>query len=106
MRRTNLRRSSILIHRGWIRYILPSVFLFVAVLMLWRRHFNKGKPLEPFRVTPPPNRNAVEQLLTLQEIISQVEALIQNGNIVLLKIRALMFAVLPRVQKDLQLIIA
>ncbi|PON87750.1 hypothetical protein TorRG33x02_164450 [Trema orientale] len=82
--------------RGWIRYILPSLFLFVAVLMLWRRHFNKGKPLEPFRITPPPTRNAVEQLLTLQEIISQVEALIQTGNIVLLKIRALLFAVLPR----------
>ncbi|XP_062108005.1 uncharacterized protein LOC133818908 [Humulus lupulus] len=84
------------IFRGWIRYILPFLFLFVAVLMLWRRHFNKGKPLEPFRVTPPPNRNTVEQLLTLQDIISQVEALIQSGNIVLLKIRALMFAVLPR----------
>ncbi|PON68143.1 hypothetical protein PanWU01x14_097030 [Parasponia andersonii] len=82
--------------RGWIRYISPSLFLFVAVLMLWRRHFNKGKPLEPFRITPPPTRNAVEQLLTLQEIISQVEALIQTGNIVLLKIRALLFAVLPR----------
>ncbi|KAF4361101.1 hypothetical protein F8388_021061 [Cannabis sativa] len=84
------------IFRGWIRYILPFLFLFVAVIMLWRRHFNKGKPLEPFRVTAPPNRNTVEQLLTLQEIISQVEALIQSGNIVLLKIRALMFAVLPR----------
>lgn len=74
--------------------------------MLWRRHFNKGKPLEPFRVTSPPNRNTVEQLLTLQEIISQVEALIQTGNIILLKIRALMFALLPRVRKHLQLITA
>ncbi|XP_017971245.1 PREDICTED: uncharacterized protein LOC18608426 [Theobroma cacao] len=82
--------------RGWIRYILASVFVFFAIIMLWRRHFNKGKPLEAFRITPPPNRNAVEQLLTLQEAISQLEALIQTGNVILLKIRALLFAVLPQ----------
>ncbi|GAV62360.1 DUF639 domain-containing protein [Cephalotus follicularis] len=82
--------------RGWIGYILPSIFILFAVLMLWRRHYNKGKPLEPFKITAPPNRNAVEQLLTLQEAISQVEALIQDGNIILLKIRALLFAVLPQ----------
>ncbi|KAF3457925.1 hypothetical protein FNV43_RR02586 [Rhamnella rubrinervis] len=82
--------------RGWIRYMLPSVFVFVAALMLWRSHFNKGKSLEPFRITPPANRNPVEQLLTLQEAISHVEALIQAGNIILLKIRALLFAVLPQ----------
>ncbi|KAK9275769.1 hypothetical protein L1049_023038 [Liquidambar formosana] len=84
------------IFSGWIRYLLPSIFIYLAVLMLWRRHSNKGKPLEAFRVTPPPNRNAVEQLLTLQEAISQGEALIQAGNIILLKIRALLFAVLPQ----------
>ena len=83
--------------RGWIRYILSSVFVFFAIIMLWRRHFNKGKPLEAFRITPPPNRNAVEQLLTLQEGISQLEALIRTGNVILLKIRALLFAVLPQV---------
>ncbi|GMY25818.1 ZEAMMB73_Zm00001d034581 [Fagus crenata] len=82
--------------RGWTRYILPTIFVFVAILMLWCRHFNKGRPLEAFKVTPPPNRNAVEQLLTLQDAITQFEALIQAGNIILLKIRALLFAVLPQ----------
>ena len=71
--------------------------MFVAILMLWCRHFNKGRPLEAFRVTAPPARNAVEQLLTLQDAITQVEALIQAGNIILLKIRALLFAILPQV---------
>lgn len=87
----------ILMYRDWIRYILPSIFVFVAVLMFWWKHFNKGRPLEPFRITPPHNRNAVEQLLTLQEAITQVEALLRAGNIVLLKLRALLFAVLPQV---------
>ncbi|XWS39627.1 hypothetical protein CRYUN_Cryun18bG0071300 [Craigia yunnanensis] len=82
--------------RGWIRYILAFVFVLFAIIMLWRRHFNKGNPFEAFRITPPPNRNAVEQLLTLQEAISQLEALIQTGNVILLKIRALLFAVLPQ----------
>lgn len=77
--------------------MLPFVCVFLAVLMLWRRSFNRGKPLEAFKIPPPPNKNAVEQLLTLQEAISKVEELIQAGNIILLKIRALLFAVLPQV---------
>ncbi|XP_022992980.1 uncharacterized protein LOC111489145 isoform X1 [Cucurbita maxima] len=82
--------------RNWTRFILPCILVFLAVLMLCRRQFGKSKPLEPFRITSPPNRNAVEQLLTLQEVITQVEALIQDGNIFLLKIRALLFAVRPQ----------
>ncbi|XP_065868641.1 uncharacterized protein [Euphorbia lathyris] len=84
------------ISRGWTKYMLPSVSVCSAVLMFFHRHFNKKKPLEAFRVKAPPNRNAVEQLLSLQEAITQLEALIQDGNIVLLKIRALLFAVLPQ----------
>ncbi|TYK15153.1 DUF639 domain-containing protein [Cucumis melo var. makuwa] len=82
--------------RNWIRFILPCILVLLSVVMLCRRKFGKSKPLEPFRITSPPNRNAVEQLLTLQEVITQVEALIQDGNIFLLKIRALLFAVLPQ----------
>ncbi|KAK2459042.1 heat-inducible transcription repressor [Trifolium repens] len=88
--------SCYVIIRGWIQYLLPSVFLFIAIIMLWHRHFRKGGALEPFTVTPPQNRNAVEQLLTLQEAITQFESLIQAGNIVLLKVRALLLAILPQ----------
>lgn len=65
--------------------------------MLWRRYFRKGRSLEAFVVTPPANRNAVEQLLTLQEAITHFESLIQAANIVLLKLRALLLAILPQV---------
>lgn len=65
--------------------------------MLWRRHLYKGKTVEACKIIAPPNRNPVEQLLTLQDAIGQVESLIQAGNIILLKIRALLFAVLPQV---------
>ncbi|CAL0320661.1 unnamed protein product [Lupinus luteus] len=95
-----------IILRGWIQYLVPSVFVFVATVMLWRRHFRRGGSLEAFRVTPPPNRNAVEQLLTLQEAITQFESLVQAGNIVLLKIRALLLAILPQAtEKVAQLLV-
>ncbi|KAK2995781.1 hypothetical protein RJ640_013507 [Escallonia rubra] len=81
---------------GWIKYAVSSIIGSIAMLMLWRRHTNKGRPLDAFNITAPPTRNAVEQLLTLQEAISQVEALIQSGNIILLKVRALLFAALPQ----------
>ncbi|GLT54327.1 hypothetical protein SLA2020_275330 [Shorea laevis] len=50
-------------------------------------------------------RNTVEQLLTLQEAITQVEALIQAGNIILLKIRALLFGVLPQATDQVALVL-
>lgn len=93
------------IFRGWIKYILPSIFVFLAIVMLWRRHVNKGRPLEAFKITVPPTRNAVEQLLTLQEAISQVEALIQTGNVILLKIRAILFALLPQATDKIALLL-
>ncbi|XP_015942193.1 uncharacterized protein LOC107467577 [Arachis duranensis] len=87
--------SCYVIIRGWIQYLVPSIFMFTAIVMLWHRHFRKGRPLEAFIITAPPNKNAVEQLLTLQEAITQFESLIQAGNIVLLKMRALLLALLP-----------
>lgn len=89
--------------RGWIQYLLPSIFVFIAIIMLWHRHFRKGGSLEAFTVTPPPNRNAVEQLLTLQEAITQFESCIQAGNIVLLKVRALLLAILPQATEKVAL---
>ncbi|XAR63973.1 hypothetical protein NMG60_11024147, partial [Bertholletia excelsa] len=85
------------VYRAWIRYILPSVFVVLAILMLWQGHAKKGGSLVALKITVPPNKNAVEQLLTLQEAISQVESLIQRGNVFLLKVRALLFAALPQV---------
>uniref|UniRef100_A0A803LSQ3 Uncharacterized protein n=1 Tax=Chenopodium quinoa TaxID=63459 RepID=A0A803LSQ3_CHEQI len=80
---------------GWFKFVLPFILVFLAVLMLWHRLANKGKLVDAFRIIAPPNKNAVEQLITLQEAISQVETLVQAVNIVLLKMRALLLAVLP-----------
>lgn len=79
------------------KYVLPSVFIFVAVMMGCNRYSNSGKPLEAFNVRTPPSQSAVEQLLALQEAISALEAFVQAGNIFLLKVRALLLAAIPEV---------
>lgn len=83
--------------RGWISYILPCSFFSIAIIMIWNKYRSKGKPLEGFQVTPPPNKNAVEQLLILQEGISQLETYVQAANIILLKLRALLLGAMPQV---------
>ncbi|KAK6931783.1 Protein of unknown function DUF639, partial [Dillenia turbinata] len=93
------------IYRGWIKYILPSIFMLLSLLMIWQRLFNNGQPIEAFTVVLPPNRNAVEQLLMLQDGLAQIEALIQAGNITLLKMRALIFAVLPQAADKVALLL-
>ncbi|ESQ31891.1 hypothetical protein EUTSA_v10003718mg [Eutrema salsugineum] len=87
---------SYLIISGWIGFILPSILLIVAIVMLWRKQFNKGKEPKAVRVKAPPSKNAVEQLLVLQDAISQFESLIQAVNVGLLKIRAITLAILPQ----------
>ncbi|KAI3982761.1 hypothetical protein MKX01_010244 [Papaver californicum] len=91
------------IYRGWIKYVLPCICVFFAALMVWRKHRNKGKSLEVLEVMPPPSKNAVEQLLMLQEGISQFESVVQAGNVILLKIRAILFAALPRATEKVAL---
>lgn len=83
--------------RGWIRYILPCIFFSCAAFMLWQKHNNHGKPIDAFEIAPPPSRNPVEQLLTLPELVSKLETNVQAGSIVLLKLRAIMFAAFPQV---------
>jgi Plant protein of unknown function (DUF639) len=83
--------------RDWIRYIIPFVFFCCAVFMLWNKHHRKGRPIEAFQVAPPRHKSTVEQLLTLQETISKLEMSIQEGNITLLKLRAILFAAFPQV---------
>ncbi|KAK1257083.1 hypothetical protein QJS04_geneDACA019235 [Acorus gramineus] len=84
------------VYRDWVKYTLPCIFVFLAAIMLWHKHKSKNKAVEAFRVSPPPSKNPVEQLITLQEAISEFEAHVREGNIILLKLRALLFAAFPQ----------
>ncbi|KAG0474438.1 hypothetical protein HPP92_014124 [Vanilla planifolia] len=83
-------------YRDWMKYIFPSFFLYVAAVMVLNKYRYKIRPMKSFQVSPPPSKNAVEQLLILQESISQLEAYVQKGNVVLLKLRSLLLAASPQ----------
>lgn len=70
---------------------------FIAVFMLLTRYFSQGRPADELKVIAPPEMTTMEQLLAVQNAISQAEELIQDGNIVLLKIRALLLSIFPQV---------
>ncbi|KAJ4981806.1 hypothetical protein NE237_032643 [Protea cynaroides] len=88
--------SSYVIYRGWLGYVFALVLLFNAVFIVLTRCCNQGRPIDEVKVTAPPTMNTMEQLLAVQNAISQVEELIQEGNIVLLKLRALLFSAFPQ----------
>lgn len=80
---------------------MATVFIFLAVFMLLTRYFGQGKPIDQLKVTAPPAMNTMEQLLAVQNAISQAEELIQDGNILLLKCRALLLSIFPQVLSGL-----
>ncbi|EOY21044.1 hypothetical protein QUC31_007167 [Theobroma cacao] len=85
-----------IIFRGWLGYAFALMLLFFAIFMVLTRFCNQGRPAEEIKIIAPPPMNTMEQLLAVQNAISQVEQLIQDGNIVLLKFRALLLSIFPQ----------
>ncbi|KAK4801613.1 hypothetical protein SAY86_022100 [Trapa natans] len=88
--------GSFIICRGYLNYTFASLFIFVAAFMVLTKYFNQGRDVHQIRVIVPPPMNKMEQLLAVQNLISQAEGFIQDGNIVLLKLRALLLFIYPR----------
>lgn len=84
-------------HRDWLPYAFALLLAFMAVFMMLTRLFNQNTPVDEVKVIAPPAMNAMEQLLAVQNAISQAEQFIQDGNIFLLKLRALLLAIFPQV---------
>ncbi|CAK9138318.1 unnamed protein product [Ilex paraguariensis] len=72
------------------------MLIFLAVFVVLTRCFSQGRPVDELKVAVPPAMNTMEQLLAVQNAISQAEELIQDGNIVLLKLRALLLSIFPQ----------
>ncbi|XP_074564133.1 uncharacterized protein LOC141820672 [Curcuma longa] len=85
--------SCFIIFREWLRYVLVLLLVFLVIFMLLTRISNQGKPIDELMVKAPPAMNTMEQILAVQNAISQLEELVQDGNIILLKLRALLLAV-------------
>ncbi|KAG7944618.1 hypothetical protein I3843_15G111100 [Carya illinoinensis] len=92
---------SYIICRGWLGYTFALMFIFVAVFMVLTQFCGQGMPIDEVKVMAPPGTNTMEQLLAFQNAISQTEGFIQDVNIVLLKIRALLLCISPQASKKL-----
>ncbi|KAH7682620.1 hypothetical protein IHE45_05G133700 [Dioscorea alata] len=84
--------TSYIIFRGWLRYVFVMMPLFLAIFMVLTRCCSQGRPIVELEVRAPPPMNTMEQLLAVQNAVSHITELIQDGNIVLLKLRALLLA--------------
>lgn len=84
-----------IIFRGWLCYAFALMLIFMAVFMVLTRYCSEGS-VDELKVEAPPAMNKVEQLLAVQNAISQAEEFIQDGNIVLLKFRALLLSIFPQ----------
>lgn len=87
------------IFRGWLVYVLALPPIFIAIFMLLTLVFSQGRPVIELKVIAPPAKNAMEQLLAVQNAVSQAEEFIQFGNIILLKLRALLLSISPQASK-------
>lgn len=76
--------------RGWLAFAFAMILICTAVFMIVTRLFSQGNSVDGVKVLAPPAMSTMEQLLAVQNAISQAEGLIQDGNIVLLKFRALL----------------
>ncbi|CAL5442244.1 unnamed protein product [Camellia sinensis] len=81
--------------KGWLCYAFALMLIFMAVFMVLTRYCSEGS-VDELKVEAPPAMNKVEQLLAVQNAISQAEEFIQDGNIVLLKFRALLLSIFPQ----------
>ncbi|XP_048228447.1 uncharacterized protein LOC8271829 isoform X2 [Ricinus communis] len=84
------------IWRGWLAYAFGMALIFVAMFMVVTRLCNQGQPVDELKVPAPPPMNTMEQLLAVQNAISQAEQVVQDGNVVLLKFRALLLSCFPQ----------
>ncbi|KAI3509357.1 hypothetical protein L1887_24580 [Cichorium endivia] len=85
-----------IIYWGWLPYVFAILLNFFALNMVLARVFNGGRPVDELKVIVPPSMTKMEQLLAVQNAISQAEELIQEGNVVLLKIRGLLLSIFPQ----------
>ncbi|KAL7586499.1 hypothetical protein Lser_V15G40886 [Lactuca serriola] len=84
------------LYRGWFCYVFAMLLLFVALFIMITRYSSRGRPVDEFKVIAPPPMNTMEQLLAVQNAISQAEELIQDGNVLLLKLRGLLLSIFPQ----------
>ncbi|KAK1268162.1 hypothetical protein QJS04_geneDACA017665 [Acorus gramineus] len=84
---------------SWSDPLKSTVFCCLTAYIIFR-FYNQGRSIDEVKVRAPPTMTTVEQLLAVQNAISQVQEFVQDGNITLLKLRALLLAALPQINEQ------
>eukprot|EP00250_Pteridium_aquilinum_P014917 c22281_g3_i1 orf=363-2474(+) len=92
---TFLLVCSYIVLKNYLGYVIPFSLLCFAGFLLWIRQGQVSNPGE-LTVTAPASQSTMEQLLTLQKGLTELEDMLQTGNISLLKLRAILFSALPQ----------
>ncbi|QCD92181.1 hypothetical protein DEO72_LG5g242 [Vigna unguiculata] len=92
---------SYIIYRNWLGYAVSVVLMLLGVFMIITRLFSQGRSVPEVKVIAPPPMNTMEQLLAVQNAVSQAEQLIQDGNVILLKLRGLLLSIFPQATEKL-----
>ncbi|KAI5083423.1 hypothetical protein GOP47_0003166 [Adiantum capillus-veneris] len=86
--------------KNYLGYVIPVCLLCFAGSLLWFR-LGQGSNEGDLNVLAPPTLNAVEQLMTLQQALTDLENNLQLGNISLLKVRAILFSRPPQKERSI-----
>ncbi|XP_017440382.1 uncharacterized protein LOC108345991 isoform X3 [Vigna angularis] len=92
---------SYIIYRNWLGYAASLMLMLFAVFMIITRWFSQGRSVPEVKVIAPPPMNTMEQLLAVQNAVSQAEQFIQDGNVILLKLRGLLLSIFPQATEKL-----
>lgn len=86
---------SYVVFKNLLGYVLPVCLLCLAGFMIWFRQGQDSNSGE-VRVISPASQSTVEQLLALQQGLTELKDLLQAVNIFLLKLRAILFSTVPQ----------
>lgn len=97
--------NSYIICRGWLAYAIAAALFFIAVFIAITRLCNQGMCIDELKVIVPPPMTKMDQILAVQNALSRAEVLLQDGNVILLKTRALLLSIFPQASQKFAVVL-
>ncbi|KAK9111642.1 hypothetical protein Scep_019161 [Stephania cephalantha] len=99
----------IIIFRNMLRYIFPTMLMIVAASMLLfkglREQGRLGRSFGRVTIRDQPPSNTIQTLMAIKQSMLDVESYLQNMNVILLKIRAIILSGQPQVTTEVALVL-
>ncbi|KAK9134904.1 hypothetical protein Syun_014234 [Stephania yunnanensis] len=99
----------IIIFRNMLRYIFPTMLMIVAASMILfkglREQGRLGRSFGRVTIRDQPPSNTIQTLMAIKQSMLDVESYLQNMNVILLKIRAIILSGQPQVTTEVALVL-